>query len=147
MNLFTKEKQTHRPREGTYAYQGEGRRQGIVREFGMDKYTLLYLKWITNKDLLYSTGNWSILCNNLNGRVLLAWGLGVQVSSQWMKLTRASLSQRQAGARETGFLGSSPWSQLTSAECRQGWRVGGLSQEMAQLVGRLEVHWDDNNVL
>ena len=26
-------------------------------EFGMDMYTLLYLKWITNKDLLYSTGN------------------------------------------------------------------------------------------
>ena len=30
---------------------------GIVREFGMDMYTLLYLKWITSKDLLYSTGN------------------------------------------------------------------------------------------
>ena len=29
----------------------------MVREFGMDRYTLLYLKWITNKDLLYSTGN------------------------------------------------------------------------------------------
>ena len=28
----------------------------IVREFGIDMYTLLYLKWITNKDLLYSTG-------------------------------------------------------------------------------------------
>ena len=27
----------------------------MVREFGMDMYTLLYLKWITNKDLLYST--------------------------------------------------------------------------------------------
>ena len=26
-------------------------------KFGMDMYTLLYLKWITNKDLLYSTGN------------------------------------------------------------------------------------------
>ena len=24
--------------------------EGIVREFGMDMYTLLYLKWITNKD-------------------------------------------------------------------------------------------------
>ena len=23
----------------------------------IDMYTLLYLKWITNKDLLYSTGN------------------------------------------------------------------------------------------
>ena len=27
------------------------------REFGMDMYTLLYLKWITNKDLLYSIAN------------------------------------------------------------------------------------------
>ena len=36
-----------------------GRRmgEGIVREFGVDRYTLLYLKWITNKDLLCSTGN------------------------------------------------------------------------------------------
>ena len=31
--------------------------EGIVREFGMDTYTLLYLKWITDKDLLYNTGN------------------------------------------------------------------------------------------
>ena len=31
--------------------------EGIVREFGVNMYTLLYLKWITNKDLLYSTGN------------------------------------------------------------------------------------------
>ena len=31
--------------------------EGIVREFGMDMYTLLYLKWIANKDLLYSTWN------------------------------------------------------------------------------------------
>ena len=29
----------------------------IVREFGMDAYTLLYLKWITNRELLYSTWN------------------------------------------------------------------------------------------
>ena len=28
-----------------------------VKEFGMDMYTLLYLNWITNKDLQYSTGN------------------------------------------------------------------------------------------
>ena len=32
-------------------------REDIVREFGMDMYTLLYLKWITNKDLLYTTGD------------------------------------------------------------------------------------------
>ena len=30
---------------------------GIVREFEMGMYTPLYLQWITNKDLLYSTGN------------------------------------------------------------------------------------------
>ena len=30
--------------------------EGIVREFGMDMYALLYLKWVTNKVLLYSTG-------------------------------------------------------------------------------------------
>ena len=34
---------------------------GIVREFGIDMYTLLYLKWIANKDLLYSTGG-SLQC-------------------------------------------------------------------------------------
>ena len=35
----------------------EGWGEGLVREFGIDRYTLLYLKWITNKDLRYSTGN------------------------------------------------------------------------------------------
>jgi len=31
--------------------------EGIARKFGMAMYTLLYLKWITKKDLLYSTWN------------------------------------------------------------------------------------------
>ena len=31
--------------------------RGSDREFGIDMHTLLYLNWITNKDLLYSTGN------------------------------------------------------------------------------------------
>ena len=31
--------------------------EGIVRDFGEGIYTLLYSKWITNKDLLYSTQN------------------------------------------------------------------------------------------
>ena len=30
---------------------------GIVREFGMNIFILLYLKWIINKDLLHSTWN------------------------------------------------------------------------------------------
>ena len=51
MNLFTKQKQTYRLRERTYGYQG-GRVEGRDREFGIDMYTLLYLKRITNQDLL-----------------------------------------------------------------------------------------------
>ena len=31
--------------------------EGIFREFRIDLYTLLYLKWITNKDLLHGTWN------------------------------------------------------------------------------------------
>ena len=31
--------------------------EGTVRKFGIDTHTLLYSKWITSKDLLYSTGN------------------------------------------------------------------------------------------
>ena len=49
MNLLTKQKQTQ-SRERTFMVEGWGVR--IVREFGMDMYTRLYLKWITNKDLL-----------------------------------------------------------------------------------------------
>ena len=30
---------------------------GIVKDFGKVMYTILYLKWITNKNLLYSTQN------------------------------------------------------------------------------------------
>ena len=35
----------------------EGLGEGIAREFEINMYTRLYLKWITNKDLLYSTGS------------------------------------------------------------------------------------------
>ena len=37
--------------------RGKDEGEGIVRGVGMDMYTLLYLKWITNKDLLYNTWN------------------------------------------------------------------------------------------
>ena len=36
---------------------GEGWEERLFREFGMDVYTLLYLKEITSQDLLYSTRN------------------------------------------------------------------------------------------
>ena len=44
MNLFTKQKQTHKLRERTYGYQEEGGGGGIDWEFVIDIYTLLYLK-------------------------------------------------------------------------------------------------------
>ena len=53
MNLFTKQKETHRLRKQTYGCHGEG----VVRDFGKVMYTLLYLKWITNKGPLDSTWN------------------------------------------------------------------------------------------
>ena len=36
---------------------GEGCGTGIVRGFLMDMYTLLYLKWISNKNVPCNTGN------------------------------------------------------------------------------------------
>ena len=46
-----KTERDHRFRELTSGCQGEG----IVRDFGKVMYTLLDLKWVTNKDPLYST--------------------------------------------------------------------------------------------
>jgi len=44
MNLFTKQKQTHRLRGRIYGCWGERCGEGIVEEFGMDMYILLCLK-------------------------------------------------------------------------------------------------------
>ena len=38
--------------------KGERWGGGINEEIGIKRYTLLYIKKITNKDLLYSTGNY-----------------------------------------------------------------------------------------
>ena len=58
LNLFTKQKQTHRLKKtNLQLLVGDVWEEGMVRESGMDMPTLLYLKWITNKHLLYSTGN------------------------------------------------------------------------------------------
>ena len=53
MILLTKQKQTHRLRKLTHGCQGEE----ITKDFGKVMCTLLHLKWITNKNLLYSTWN------------------------------------------------------------------------------------------
>ena len=72
MNLPTKQKETHKLRELTYCCRGEE----IVREFWMDMYALLYLKWITSKDLLCSTGN------SAQGFVV-PW-MGEEFGGQWI---------------------------------------------------------------
>ena len=38
----------------------------IVKEFGMDTYTLLYLKRITDKDLLYESKSCSVVSHSFN---------------------------------------------------------------------------------
>ena len=54
----------------------EKRGDGLVREFEVNFYTGLYLKWITNKDLLYSTGN-SAQC------YAAAW-MGEEFGGEWV---------------------------------------------------------------
>ena len=56
MNLFTKQKQNHSCRKQSYGYP-KGTGGGISWETGIDIYTLLHIKQVTNKDLLYRIGN------------------------------------------------------------------------------------------
>ena len=53
---FAYKTETDSENEFMVAGEKDGR-EGLVRVFGMVMYTLLYLKWVTNKDLLYSTWN------------------------------------------------------------------------------------------
>ena len=60
MNLLAKQKETHRLKRTNLWLPGEewGRMRGRnIQEVGIDMYTLPYLKWVINKDLLYNTGN------------------------------------------------------------------------------------------
>ena len=62
--------------ENKLTVKEEGWGEGLVREFGIDMYTLLYLRWITNKDLRYSTGN-SAQC------YVAAW-MGGESGGEWI---------------------------------------------------------------
>ena len=79
--------------------------KGTVREFGMDMYTLLYLKRITNKDLLYSTWN--------SAQCYAAWMVRV-FGGEWIHvyiwLDFPCSSVGKASACNAGDLGSIPWS-------------------------------------
>ena len=70
MNL--QNRKTHRTRKRIYGCQGEG----IVREFEMNMYMLLYFKWITNKDLLCSTGN--------SAQCYVAGWMGGEFGGEWI---------------------------------------------------------------
>ena len=59
MNLSTTQRQTHRHRDQTCGCQGRGGGgEGMDWEFGISRCKLVYLGWINNKVLLYSTGNY-----------------------------------------------------------------------------------------
>ena len=58
MNQFAGQKLRHRCREQMYGHQGEkaagGGGGGVMNwDIGIDMYTLMCIKWMTNKNLLY----------------------------------------------------------------------------------------------
>lgn len=59
-----------------YGCQVEGWREGIVGEFGMDRYILLHLKRTTSKELLCSTANF-VQCYGA------AW-MGDEFAEEWI---------------------------------------------------------------
>ena len=62
MNRFSGQKLRHRCREQMYGHQGGKVAVGVgggvmIWEIGIDMYTLICIKWITNKNLLYKKIN------------------------------------------------------------------------------------------
>ena len=55
-NELTYKRETHRLRECAYGYQGKGWREGIVKEFGVGMYILLYLEEITSRTYCVAQG-------------------------------------------------------------------------------------------
>jgi len=98
MNSFTKEKEIHRLRKWTYGCQGER----IVREFGKVMYTLPYSKWITNKDLVYSTWN-SAQCYM---PAWMGWGFGRLLRVPWTakRFNKSILKEISPGCSSEGMM-------------------------------------------
>ena len=76
MNLFVKQKELHWFRAQTLWLQGGRMGEGMIREFGMAMYTLLYVKWISNKGLPNSPGH-SAQC------YVAAW-MGGEFGGEWI---------------------------------------------------------------
>ena len=66
----------------------------------MDMYTLLYLKWLSNKDLLYSTGNSAHCC-------VTAW-MGGEFGGEWIPGYMAEPLHCSLGTVTTGLFGDAP---------------------------------------
>ena len=60
-NLFTKQKETHNL-ENKRGYQRGQVEGGMDSQYGIDIYSLLHMKWMVSRDLLYTTGN-SLFCD------------------------------------------------------------------------------------
>ena len=58
MNLSAKQKQTHRDEKKLVVAKGAEGGSGMDWEFGVSRYKLLHLEWMSNEVLLYSTGNY-----------------------------------------------------------------------------------------
>ena len=57
MNLFTKQKQTHRLKTNLWLPKGKGGVGRMDWRFGISICTLWYMEWMVNRDLQYSTWN------------------------------------------------------------------------------------------
>ena len=58
MNLSMKQKQNHGRREQADGCHGQEAGGGMEQEVGVSRCDLLYIEWINNKVLLYSTENY-----------------------------------------------------------------------------------------
>ena len=75
MDLLTKQKKRLKDLENELI-GGKGQEEGIIKEFGLEMYILLYLKQIANKDLPSSTRN-SAQC------YVVAW-MGRKFGGEWI---------------------------------------------------------------
>ena len=58
MNLYIKQKNTHRNRKQTHDYLRGGEEGEINQGYGINGYKLLYIKQKNNNDLVCNTGNY-----------------------------------------------------------------------------------------
>ena len=58
MNVYAKQKQSQRYGKQTCSYQGREGRGKTNQGYGINRHKILYIKQISNKDILHSTGNY-----------------------------------------------------------------------------------------